>query len=52
VTIEEFADHLQQFIDRAKAAGIPLEDITNELEDIKDSIEEEVGESSEEKDDG
>jgi len=47
--IRGFAEKLQQFVDQAKAAGIPLEDIINELEDIKDSIEEEVGENSEEK---
>jgi len=52
VTAKEFADKLQQFVDQAKDAGIPLEDIINELEDIKDSIEEEIGESSEEMDNG
>jgi hypothetical protein len=45
VTVNEFSEKLQQFVDQARSAGIPLEDIVVELEDIRDSIEEEIEES-------
>ena len=45
-TVKEFAEALGKFIDDAKKDGIPLEDIINELEDIRDSIQEEVDEEN------
>jgi hypothetical protein len=45
--LKEFTEKLQQFVDQAKDAKIPLEDIISELEDLRDSLEEE---SEEDKD--
>jgi hypothetical protein len=45
VTIKEFSEKLELFVDQAKKAGIPLEDIVSELEDLKDSIDEEIEEN-------
>jgi len=39
--LKEFTEKLEQFVDQAKSAGIPYEDIINELEDLRDSLEEE-----------
>ena len=50
VTVREFAEALQKFVDQAKANGIPYEDIVSELEDIKDSIEEEIEENKDPED--
>lgn len=49
LTVKEFAEKLNTFVDEAKRDGIPLEDIISELEDIRDSIQEEVDEEDEEK---
>lgn len=51
MTVNEFAEKLNTFVDEAKRDGIPLEDIISELEDIRDSIQEEVDEANPEEDD-
>jgi hypothetical protein len=59
LTIREFAEKLEVFVQQAQDAGIPPEDIIAELEDMKDAIEEQMDdgdkdpeEEEEEKGDG
>lgn len=46
MTIEEFSETLQKFVDESKKAGILLEDIISELETLLADIEEERDEES------
>lgn len=50
--LSEFVSAVENFVEKARNAGIPLQDIIDELEDLQSHLEDKKAEEEEEEEEG